>query len=249
MFGRIKTHSGERLWQIFVILLFLGLISGGFWATNKYIPAQHLPWKKLDTSRPLGWATKQQLFNLSLSPSNVCIELARQTEDYKTLAAEPKRPMTGAGANICGWDQARVVYGTKSVSFSPGESNMQCPLSIAVFLWQREVDALAQKHFGQPLKTIHHMGTYSCRKQRGNSSGQWSEHAFANAWDVGAFELEDGTLIRVLTGWDGSRKEKNFLREARSAACGLFRVTLSPDYNSAHADHFHLDMGPTIACR
>jgi len=249
MFGRVKRQRGESLWRMFVIVLFLGLIAGVFWTANKYIPGQHLPWKKLDTSRPLGWSTKQQLLRLSLSPSKTCMDLADKTEGFKTLEAEPKRPTTGAGANICGWDDARIVYGTNDVNFAPGESNMQCPLSIAVFLWQREVDALARKHFDQPLKTIHHMGTYSCRRQRGNSSGQWSEHAFANAWDVGAFELENGTLIRVLTGWNGSRKEKNFLRETRSAACGLFRVTLSPDFNEAHADHFHLDMGPTTACR
>lgn len=177
------------------------------------------------------------------------MDLARDTKGFKSIPTDPKRPSTGDGAGICGWDKARLVYGTETVNFAPGESHMQCPLSIAAFIWQREVDNLARRRFKQPLKTIHHMGTYSCRKQVGNSSGQWSEHAFANAWDVAAFELEDGTLIRVLTGWDGPRDHANFLREVRNAGCGLFRVTLSPDYNSAHADHFHFDMGPGKACR
>ena len=69
---------------------------------------------------------------------------------------------------------------------------MQCPLSVASFLWLREVQALTEARFGQPLAKVHHMGTYSCRRQRGNGSGRWSEHAFANAWDVAAFELADG---------------------------------------------------------
>ena len=249
MTSGLTTARGERIWKWFIAVLFIGILAGGFWAANKYVPGQHLPWKSLDTSRPIGWSTKQQLLRMSLSPSQVCADLARDTAGFETIPADPKRPTTGAGAGICGWDVARVVYGTDRVAFSPGESNMQCPLSIAVFLWQREVDALAQKHFDQNLKKIHHMGTYSCRKQRGNGSGKWSEHAYANAWDVGAFELEDGTLIRVLTGWNGERKEKNFLREVRAAACSLFRVTLSPDYNAAHADHFHLDMGPSTSCR
>lgn len=245
----LETKRGERLWKGFVLAAFMALIGGGIWAANKYVPGQHLPWKSLDTSRPIGWSTKQQILRLSLSPSDVCMTLVRETESFETLPAEPKRPTTGAGAGICGWDTARLVYGTETVHFAPGESHMQCPLSVAVFLWQREVETLAQKHFDQPLVKIHHMGTYSCRKQRGNGSGQWSEHAFANAWDVAGFELADGTLIRVLTGWDGSRKEANFLREVRGAACKLFRVTLSPDYNAAHADHFHLDMGPGSSCR
>lgn len=245
----LETQRGERIWKWFIAILFLSLLGGGFWAANKYLPGQHLPWKSLDTSRPIGWATKQQITRLSLSPSKVCMDLARDTAGFQSIPADPKRPTTGAGAGICGWDQARVVYGTEDVFFAPGESNMQCPLSVAVFLWQREVDDLARRHFDQPLKKIHHMGTYSCRKQRGNGSGRWSEHSYANAWDVAGFELEDGTLIRVLTGWDGDRKQKNFLREVRAAACGLFRVTLSPDYNAAHADHFHLDMGPNSSCR
>ncbi|MFN4225017.1 MAG: extensin family protein [Hyphomonas sp.] len=32
-------------------------------------------------------------------------------------------------------------------------------------------------------------------------------------------------------------------------ACRLFSVTLGPDYDAAHADHFHMDMGPQRACR
>jgi hypothetical protein len=239
----------DRLWRWGVSALCLALLFGAFWTANRYVPAQHLPWKSLDTARPIGLATKTQLTRLALSPSETCMELARDTAGFESLPAEPKRPTTGAGAGTCGWDVARVVYGTDDIDFAPGESNMQCPLSIAVFLWQREVDALAQKHFDQSLAKIHHMGTYSCRRQRGNGSGQWSEHAYANAWDVGAFELADGTLIRVISDWDGPRKRANFLREVRSAGCDLFNVTLSPDYNAAHADHFHFDMGPSRSCR
>lgn len=238
-----------KVWRILVGLLFVAIIGGGFWAVNRYVPPQHLFWKPLDTNRPLGFASKQQLFALNLKPSRTCMNLVRDTEGFKTVVADPKRPTSGAGKGVCGWDVARVVYGTDDVLFAPGESNMQCPLSVAVFLWQREVNALAEKHFGQPLAKIHHYGSYSCRRQRGNGSGKWSEHSFANAWDVASFELADGTLIQILKDWDGDRKKANFLRETRDSACGLFRVTLSPDYNAAHADHFHLDMGPGGSCR
>lgn len=249
MRNRNFSDKQEKFWRIFVLAFFALLISSGFWVINRYVPPQHLFWKPLDTNRPLGFASKQQLFALNLKPSRTCMNLVRDTQGYKTVVADPKRPTSGAGKGVCGWDVARVVYGTDDVLFAPGESNMQCPLSVAVFLWQREVDALAQKRFNQPLAKIHHYGSYSCRRQRGNGSGNWSEHAFANAWDVASFELEDGTLIQILKDWDGERKKANFLREARQSACGLFRVTLSPDYNEAHRDHFHLDMGPGNACR
>jgi len=246
---RRKKSKRDWIWGAFVTVLFVGLIGGAVWAADRFIAPQHLFWKPLDTSRPLGFATKHQLMALNLKPSQTCMKLAQNTEGFKTVVADPKSPTSGAGKNVCGWTVARVVYGTDKVVFAPGESHMQCPLSIGVYLWQREVDSLAQKHFGQPLAKIHHYGTYSCRRQRGNGSGNWSEHAFANAWDVGAFELKDGTLIKILEDWDGERKKRNFLREARSAACDIFRVTLSPDFNAAHADHFHFDMGPSSSCR
>jgi hypothetical protein len=249
MRDRDFSDKEAKIWRILVLSLFAIIIGGGFWAVNKYVPPQHLFWKPLDTNRPLGFASKQQLFALNLKSSRTCMNLVRDTVGFNTVVADPKRPTTGAGKGVCGWDVARVVYGTDDVLFAPGESNMQCPLSVAVFLWQREVDALARKHFDQPLAKIHHYGSYSCRRQRGNGSGNWSEHAFANAWDVASFELEDGTLIGILKDWDGERKKANFLREARKSACGIFRVTLSPDYNAAHRDHFHLDMGPGKSCR
>ena len=40
-----------------------------------------------------------------------------------------------------------------------------------------------------------------------------------------------------------------FLREVRDGACRYFDVVLGPDYNQAHADHFHLDRGGGRACR
>ena len=246
---RRKKSKRDWIWGALATALITGLIGGAIWTVDRYVPPQHLFWKPLDTSLPLGFGTKQQLMALNLKTSRTCMNLARDTAGFKTVVADPKRPTTGAGKNVCGWNVARLVYGTDDVTFAPGESHMQCPLSVGVYLWQREVDALARKHFDQPLAKIHHYGTYSCRRQRGNNSGDWSEHAFANAWDIAAFELKDGTMIKILDDWDGARKKRKFLRAARSSACDIFRVTLSPDYNAAHADHFHVDMGPGGACR
>lgn len=214
----------------------------GIWA-NKVVPPQHLPWRQLDPARPLGFGTKSQLLRLSLSTSKTCMEMARDIEGFVTVPSDPKRP-----SNTCGWDIARVVYGQNDITLA-GEANMQCPLSVGTYLWVRELDGLAQERFGTGLKKIHHMGTYSCRRQNGNNSGQWSEHAFANAWDIAGFELSDGRLISVRLDWPKSNDKAAYLRDARDAACKIFKVTLSPDYNAAHYDHFHVDMGPSSACR
>ena len=43
--------------------------------------------------------------------------------------------------------------------------------------------------------------------------------------------------------------EARFLRAIHDGACRYFDAVLGPDYNSAHADHFHFDRGQARACR
>jgi len=211
---------------------------------DRKAPPQHLPWKTLNPEAPLGFATKGQLLRMSLSPSKTCMTMARNITPFKSIPADPHQPN-----KTCGWKVARIVYGSDKTALR-GEANMQCPLAVGTYMWLHEIDTLADKHLKAGLKKIHHAGTYSCRRQNGNDSGQWSEHAFANAWDITGFELTDGRIISVKNDWKGNdKKRRRFLREARDKACKIFRVTLSPDYNAAHHDHFHVDMGPSTSCR
>lgn len=158
------------------------------------------------------------------------------------------------GPGPCGFKVADTMTKIDHAGFRPKEVTGQCPLVLAGYIWLRAVDRQAQKILGSGIKFVHHAGTYSCRRQRGNGSGAWSEHAFANAWDVTGFELEDGRVISVLKDWQGgkgkdAKARRKFLHKARDKACRVFRVVLSPDYNAAHRDHFHLDQGPSLSCR
>ena len=112
-------------------------------------------------------------------------------------------------------------------------------------MWEREAVApLAEEIFGSEIQRIEHLGAYSCRRLYGRDSGPWSEHATANAIDIAGFVLADGTRISVLNDWSGEGYKAQFLRRVRDDACNSFSTVLSPDYNAAHADHFHLDMSP-----
>ena len=64
----------------------------------------------------------------------------------------------------------------------------------------------------------------------------------ANAIDIADIRLSGGTQISVLRDWEADGPKAEFLRRARDGACDSFATVLSPDYNAAHADHFHLDM-------
>jgi hypothetical protein len=120
---------------------------------------------------------------------------------------------------------------------------MSCPLAAATHLWLREIVApAAQRHFGARVTALDHFGTYACRNTYGRADTQLSEHARANALDVAGFRLSNGRTVSVLRDWSGDPASRAFLREVRDGACRLYGTTLSPDYNSAHADHLHLDM-------
>lgn len=101
--------------------------------------------------------------------------------------------------------------------------------------------------FDSPVARIETYGSFSCRNIAGTR--RLSQHAFGNALDVSGFRLEDGRLIDVEAHWGQRGKEGKFLKRVHEGACGIFSVTLGPEYNAAHADHFHMDMGPGGICR
>ncbi|HVJ02806.1 MAG TPA: extensin family protein, partial [Sphingomonas sp.] len=128
------------------------------------------------------------------------------------------------------------------IDFSPARLGVSCPVAAALAMWEwNVVQPAAQRHFGQPVATIEHLGSYSCRRMYGRSVGDWSEHATADALDVAGFRLADGKRIRVLADWEEGGAKAAFLHEVRDGACRLFSTVLSPDYNAAHRDHLHLD--------
>ena len=127
--------------------------------------------------------------------------------------------------------------------------SMTCGLAEAFTDWvQQDVQGPAQSILGARVVRVESMGTYSCRNVNGAATGRLSEHAHANAVDIGAFVLADGRRISVAGGWGGG-DDGDFLRAVRASACRRFVTVLSPDYNAAHHDHLHFDMGGRAFCR
>lgn len=230
------------IFGFFVLLIVFAL-------ADKFVADRHLPWKSLNMEAPIGLVTGTKITMMALAPSRVCLAKLEQASKLVFTMA----PSKSDGA-ICGWNSAPTTAKIRDIDLRGADVTMQCSLMMGAYIWLGEVDRFARKHLGSGIEKVHHAGTYSCRRQRGNNSGAWSEHAFANAWDVTGFALNDGRVISVLKDWEaGSTKEsKNrakFLRGARSSACRVFRVVLTPDFNDAHKDHFHLDQGPSLSCQ
>jgi hypothetical protein len=138
-------------------------------------------------------------------------------------------------------DTVRLMqFATEASNLGP----MTCPLAANFTAWAKHaVRPAAKLYLGSDVVRIETMGTYNCRNINGSNSGKRSEHATGNAVDVSAFILKDGRRISVLKGWAGSSEERAFLRRLHQSACKRFGTVLGPNYNAAHANHFHFDMG------
>ncbi|SDF88223.1 Uncharacterized conserved protein [Thalassobaculum litoreum DSM 18839] len=218
------------------------LIAGCGTVERSPVPDASTPVGPLDLERPVGRATGRQLLALKNDPDRCRATLAASRLQVRAL--ENRR--NGAFCHYS--DVVQILRSTVPYS---GPVHLTCPMAAALYLWERDIVApAAVKYLSSRLVRIDHMGTYSCRRRQGGSSNRPSEHATANAIDVSGFRLEDGRRVTVLGDWSqGTTAERAFLREIRDRACGLFQVVLSPDYNAAHRDHFHLDMGDWGVCR
>jgi hypothetical protein len=214
-------------------LLFAGLL---IWGAARGRP-EDLPWTELDLGQPIGLFTGRKLAGLA-DEGGRCRQLLTRA-GVRFTALPPLR----AGPQ-CGYDHAVrfAAGGARTIGYRPGELGANCAVAAGLALWEwHVVQPAAQRHFGARVRNIEHFGSYSCRRMYGRDSGTWSEHAEANAIDVAAFVLEDGRRISVVGDWADEGARGRFLREARDGACRLFATVLSPDYNRAHSDHFHLD--------
>lgn len=196
---------------------------------------EDVPWTDLDLARPVGAFTGRKLAGLDGARCEAL--LTRAGVRYSRL------PDRQAGPD-CGYEHAVrfAAGGSTAIGYRPADLGMQCKVAAALALWEwHVVQPAAQRRFGRAVVRIDHYGSYSCRRLYGRGNGAWSEHARADAVDIAGFTLAGGRRIPVLGGWRGDAAEAAFLREVRDGACRLFSTVLSPDYNSAHYNHLHLD--------
>ncbi|SEW43372.1 Uncharacterized conserved protein [Cognatiyoonia koreensis] len=127
-----------------------------------------------------------------------------------------------------------------------------CATALRLAMWeQHDLQALARTHLQTDVSAIRDIGSYNCRAMRTSrgATGRMSSHATASAIDIVGFRFGNGDSVSLLRDWDGAGQKSAFLKAARDSACKWFPVTLSPDYNTLHADHFHLQATGWGLCR
>jgi hypothetical protein len=155
----------------------------------------------------------------------------------------------GAGCSTVNTVRLASLQGDHAALALSNLGPVACPLASAFAGWARfGVDRAARQILGSALQRIETMGSYNCRNVAGSS--RRSAHATASAIDVSAFVLADGRRISVLGDWgQGARAEREFLEVVHASACKRFGTVLGPGYNSAHRDHFHVELSGSNFCR
>lgn len=202
-------------------------------------PPQHNPFRPLDLNDPPGIASHFKMTQLYRHPAACFDALDASGVLYTTLPDSQDGPGCGK-ADALTLDRSLTPY---SATLS-----MTCTQTAVLYSWERHVARPAALDlFGSPIARIETYGSFSCRNIAGTN--RRSQHATANAIDISGFTLEDGRRIMVKPNWGKDTKEGEFLERVHDGGCRLFSVVLGPDYNAAHKDHFHFDMGPGRACK
>ncbi|MEP2990700.1 MAG: extensin family protein [Parasphingorhabdus sp.] len=195
---------------------------------------QDLPWTELTLDQPVGFFTGRKLAGLDGEYLQCQRLLDEVGISYQLFPS--------AGRDQCRRDQNIDLLSSNigRIKFSPARLAPSCSVVAALTIWEDQVvQPAAMQFFGQKIARVQHLGSYSCRPIAGTD--RWSEHATANAIDIAGFTLVDGQEISLIEHWDGNDPRARFLKQVRNGSCDLFATVLSPDYNAAHADHFHLD--------
>ena len=148
------------------------------------------------------------------------------------------------GPSVCGALRPFSMSGAAAgrVSMKPA-AMLRCPMVPQIERWVQEVvEPAAKFHLGIPLVEMKVAASYACRPINHQSGSKLSEHGRANALDVSAFHLADGSTVTVKDGWQGGPRERNFLRAIHAGACQNFTTVLGPNADRYHHDHFHLDL-------
>lgn len=140
-------------------------------------------------------------------------------DDLKSAGWNVK-PVDFKDDGICVIDEAVRLYATPTTTFSPSIL-LSCSFAKDVGLWAKNISA----------QKVRHVGGYNCRKQR--RSVLQSQHSYGNAIDV--VEI-DG--IPISKSWKNAYKE----------GCKVFNTVLTPEHDSLHADHLHMDNGWGFSC-
>ncbi|HEV2715902.1 MAG TPA: extensin family protein [Terriglobales bacterium] len=158
----------------------------------------------------------------------------------EVAAFKPLPPITGPGdctaTDVVALD-AVLLSDNHRVIFSP-TATLRCPMAEAVTHWVRNDVAPIIATLGKSLRGVETLDSFDCRRRNGIADAKISEHGHANALDVRAFKLANGSAMELA---DAS-VAKSLREKLRQSACARFSTVLGNGADAYHDSHVHLDL-------
>ncbi len=147
-----------------------------------------------------------------------------------------------SGPSECGAEDvvqlsAVVTPAGGHVAITP-PATLRCNMAEAVVHWVRDDLAPAAAELGSPLAAIANFASYECRGRNRIVGAKLSEHGKANALDVRALKLANGTTVELTD----VRIAKDLREKVRSGTCARFTTVLGPGSDGFHENHIHVDL-------
>lgn len=231
MLGNLPLRSAHRKVSRFLstseiflcIIVFLFCISAA--------KAETIP---IPRARPAGIPDNQSSIPKKEEVSPCQLRLA------ELASFKPLPPITGPGectaSDVVALDTV-FLPDKHRVVFSPSVT-LRCPMAEAVTHWVRDDVAPTIATLGTSLRGLQTVDSFECRGRNGVAGAKISEHGHANALDVRALNIANGTAIELT---DAS-VPKPLREKLRQTACARFSTVLGNGADAYHDSHVHLDL-------
>jgi hypothetical protein len=166
--------------------------------------------------------------------SSACIERLRGRAAFVPLPAI-EGPGECAAADVVRLS-AVLMPDRAPVALVP-PATLNCDMAEAVTEFVRHDLAPATDDLGAPLAAVVVSDSYRCRARNSERGAKVSEHGRANALDIGAIRLADGSAVALA----GPGLPVKLQERVRVGACRWFTTVLGPGADAHHAVHVHLD--------
>ncbi|CAH5510484.1 hypothetical protein AI2999V1_0885, partial [Enterobacter cloacae] len=222
---------------LLIVFILVAVATVGY----RWLPSHYNPFTPLSLDDPPGPITQYKLRRLT---PEACASLLSQANHKALIRTQPVADSAGA----CPLHNVVRVRDFGPVSLN-SSFLASCPLALSSALFvSQQARPLTRTWTGSELVRIEHLGSYACRNIYHRPDARRSEHATAEALDISAFRLANGERVTILHGWR-STKTQPWLQALLTASCGYYGNGLGPEYNAAHANHFHLGMRGFGLCR
>lgn len=153
---------------------------------------------------------------------------------------KPLPLITGPGECIAGdvvLLDAIELRNNAHVSIAP-PATLRCSMAEAVAHWVRDDIAPAVAALSTSIRDVETVDSFDCRPRNGVAGAKISEHGRADALDVRAFKLANGTVVEL----NNPKASKPLRERFRDSACARFSTVLGNGADAYHESHVHLDL-------